>query len=163
LNSLTTATGFEAHGITINPLFAGITDLHINSAGLCGIADTFPVLADDIDGDIRNIQTSIGADECGGPLVINIPSYTSEITAYPSPADKILNLSFHLQSPSPIKIEITDCAGRVCAILYVTDLTSHGEYQTAIPVDNLMDGIYLVRISSDKNNLVTKVVIENNP
>ncbi|MBT3423432.1 MAG: PKD domain-containing protein, partial [Bacteroidetes bacterium] len=54
----------DYHSLSVDPLFVSQTDLHINSAIVVGAGTPLPDVSDDIDGDIRDINTpDIGADE----------------------------------------------------------------------------------------------------
>jgi CARDB/Periplasmic copper-binding protein (NosD)/Right handed beta helix region/Bacterial pre-peptidase C-terminal domain len=73
-----TATGFETHGVNVNPSYVSTTDLHTAAPGLDGAATPIANVLDDIDGQLRNATTpDIGADEFTNGVVDHTPPNTS--------------------------------------------------------------------------------------
>ena len=59
-----TATGQEAHSLSVNPQFVSATNLHLQlSSPLLGVGVTISGITTDIDGDLRQSPPDIGADE----------------------------------------------------------------------------------------------------
>ncbi|RPH33061.1 MAG: hypothetical protein EHM93_06485 [Bacteroidales bacterium] len=64
LESFKLQTNFDVHSISVEPLFNSNTDLHVSQIALDSAGVKLPYIADDIDGELRNIKKpDIGADE----------------------------------------------------------------------------------------------------
>ncbi len=58
------ATSQDANSLSVDPLFASASDLHVNNAQLDSSGTVFALVTDDIDGDPRNtVKPDAGADE----------------------------------------------------------------------------------------------------
>jgi len=80
LINLKTTSGKDLNSISIDPNFNSMTDLHIVNFDINGKATPIALIADDIDGDVRNtIKPDIGADE------FNLPANDAGIMAIISP------------------------------------------------------------------------------
>jgi len=67
---------------------------------------------------------------------------------YPNPASNFLTISLKADAQKIAQITIRDMTGRVIVMENVNDATS--EKQIRIPVDKLLDGIYLVQVTNGK-------------
>lgn len=93
-----TATGKDGNSTTINPVFVSTTDSHIAqfNAVNFAISNTGQALniANDIDGDVRNITTpDVGADEFGNTDCANSTTYNADGTwsnGYPDDAKAVI-------------------------------------------------------------------------
>ncbi len=56
-------TPVGANSVSVDPMFVSSTDLHINNVQLNGVAQTITGITEDVDGETRNSNTDIGADE----------------------------------------------------------------------------------------------------
>ena len=64
LGDLQTASGMDASSISVNPLYASSTDLHVGAVALMGTAEPSLGIDDDFDGQLRDpVTPDIGADE----------------------------------------------------------------------------------------------------
>lgn len=63
LGAWQTATGQDAHSLSVNPQFMSATNLHVSNILLNGTGTTLAGVNIDIDGDVRNQPPDIGADE----------------------------------------------------------------------------------------------------
>lgn len=82
LTSLQTANGQDANSLALDPLFISLSDLHMEESALCGAAQYYASVPDDIDGQMRNPNgPCIGADELladdAGISLINSPNIPS--------------------------------------------------------------------------------------
>lgn len=66
LAALDSLYGFESNGLTIDPLYFSETDLHISNVGLKDQGLPIDYITEDIDGDAREGNPDIGADELKG-------------------------------------------------------------------------------------------------
>ncbi len=71
LSAWKSATAYDAHSVSVNPLFTSDVDLHMNQAVLNNAGKVISDITTDIDGETRNSSTpDIGADEREGFIVI---------------------------------------------------------------------------------------------
>lgn len=74
---------------------------------------------------------------------------------YPNPAVDNLNITFNMKKPAQVTISIFDINGKK---VLAEDLDLNGHENTIIPLDNLSDGIYLIKINSGIENLNLRFV-----
>lgn len=83
---------------------------------------------------------------------------TSQISAYPNPFSKNTNLKFNLKEPTNVKIKIYSIDGAL-----VKELTNKhynaGVYNYNINAESMEEGVYFVRLESDKDLSNCKIVI----
>jgi len=82
-------TGREQHSLSVHPMFASATDLHVSNPFLNGAATPLPHITHDVDGDLRDLQTpDIGADEFNPPFN---DAWVLALTAPSTPVNPGLN------------------------------------------------------------------------
>ncbi|MEO6165896.1 MAG: M43 family zinc metalloprotease [Chitinophagales bacterium] len=94
---------------------------------------------------------------------INSPaSGSSDLTIFPNPNNGDFTLTYSLPEQSNVRISIIDLTGR--EIIQVSDeQKAAGNHQQAIntaAIQNLANGIYMVRLQTDSQSFVKKLVIE---
>lgn len=103
--------------------------------------------------------TVIGAGDCVDVAVATVivyqptsvePIWAESISLYPNPVNDVLNITIGtLQQPV---IQVVDMLGQV-----IVDFTSD-DSEVAIPMDQLAPGVYYVKITSDNEHIVRKVL-----
>ncbi|MEO6760418.1 MAG: T9SS type A sorting domain-containing protein, partial [Saprospiraceae bacterium] len=83
----------------------------------------------------------------------------SQLTVFPNPASGMVNVSFELQEPAPVRFEIRDLTGRLQSIRTAENRPA-GKQQEALDVAQLPAGIYLLDIQAGASRLTRKLVIE---
>jgi hypothetical protein len=80
------------------------------------------------------------------------------LSIYPNPANKQLNISFVSQANENVNVSLVNMTG---VTMYENTLVSNNSaYSNAIDVSEFAKGIYILRIHSDKSDVVRKIVIE---
>jgi len=88
LADLQTASGKDAHSISVDPTFNSATDLHTLNAFLDDAGTTVAGITDDIDGETRSATTpDIGADEFSS-CTLEVDAGLDETTYFGSPGDQ---------------------------------------------------------------------------
>lgn len=78
----------------------------------------------------------------------------------PNPASDYATLSYHMDTPSEVSMQIVDPTGKV---VYETPAMerSAGDHQHELQIDQFTNGIYLVRMEIGTRTMVRKLVIQN--
>lgn len=94
------ASTHDLNSFSVDPMFAGPTDLHVSQANLDGNATPIATITIDIDGQLRNeTNPDIGADEFGAGLAVN----DGGVVAILSPVsdcdlDTLVNVTVRIQN-----------------------------------------------------------------
>jgi hypothetical protein len=80
------------------------------------------------------------------------------ITMFPNPASDAVNITYLVDKPADVKINIADISGRT---VYQTDkgFTSHGIKTEFVDTKELSNGIYFVNLKIGNNNYSKKIII----
>ncbi|MCX6137897.1 MAG: T9SS type A sorting domain-containing protein [Ignavibacteriales bacterium] len=157
-----TATGQDAHSISVNPAnpfgaarqLTSITNPHWFSAPTNIFAGT-PItgITKDIDGDTRSLTVPyMGADEAGPftavakqtgatPLVFGLEQN------YPNPFNPSTTIAFSVAAKSDVSLTVFDMVGREVAELVRQELPA-GEYRQQFNANGLASGLYLYRLTA---------------
>ena len=129
--SFTVGTGA---GIWVKPTSPG-TYSYVVTQDICGIIKT----------DTVNVNISPS-------LISEHTMFSQSIGLFPQPANDVVKVTFRNYSEEKVFIELLDTNGKI--------VFSKDEYlknnSTTIPVDNLSDGIYYLKIKNSKEQLATK-------
>jgi hypothetical protein len=79
-----------------------------------------------------------------------------KINVYPNPTTNLLNISFESKVATKGRLQITDIKGKT--MLEMNDLSF--EQTLSVPVENLAEGIYFMRLISDEGIINRKFVIK---
>jgi hypothetical protein len=94
---------------------------------------------------------------------VSVPEPIQAVSAamvYPNPASGSCSVSFLMQSPAPVELELTDLSGRVVRS-YGKQEASAGYNARTIDLDGVSAGMYLVRIISGTSVITRPVVAAN--
>lgn len=80
---------------------------------------------------------------------------TFTLTAAPNPVQDIATITFESNEDSEAIIEVFDLRGQKMAILYKEDVSADQPYQLKLNVTDFANGIYLIRLISDKGEAQT--------
>jgi len=92
---------------------------------------------------------------CSNPCIVNINHLTSfsNFSIYPNPTNGLINIEFNTNK-SYFEIEIFSLLG---GLVYVNKVNSS---KLIVNLSNYPKGIYLMRLNSEKESVVQKVVVE---
>jgi parallel beta-helix repeat protein len=97
--------------------------------------------------------------EFGGvALAANLPTEYALNSPYPNPFNPTTNISYQLPKDSNIKLAVYDVMGREVAML-VDEYKSAGTYNVNFDANNLVSGVYFVRLEAGDFWQVQKVVL----
>ena len=147
----------DANSISIDPEFTSATDLHVAAAGLAGAGIAIAGITTDIDGDLRAIPPTIGADEASSPIT-GITEAINDFSIYATPTNMIVVKTNQTESVNGT-IQLTDMAGRIVLVNDIDIANGTGHMQTV----GLSAGIYAVTFSTanGKKMASQKVVLNN--
>ncbi|OFX58035.1 MAG: hypothetical protein A2046_14410 [Bacteroidetes bacterium GWA2_30_7] len=119
-----------------------------------------------VNGDTSNINYVVDTDTSSSTFGIYIDSATSiikysfknfSVNVYPNPFKNQLNFDFNLEQNSDVNIEIIDISGKKVETLMNKKL-SKGNYNNSYQLDNIVDGIYLIKMKVGDTVLLKKVL-----
>ena len=80
----------------------------------------------------------------------------SELTIFPVPASEYINISFNNNNNNAIEIEMIDELGRLIS----SSTNSNGGFNTTeINLNNVLNGLYIIRLTSDGKSVSRKVIV----
>jgi hypothetical protein len=80
------------------------------------------------------------------------------VNVYPNPAKDIASFNFHIQEPSPVKIDIYDLQGKHVSTLQHERLSA-GTHSLEFAIGGLDKGVYLYRFVTDSFHSSGKLVV----
>jgi len=149
LAALQAASGRDANSISVYPLFVdSIADLHATNAALTEKATSVPEVSDDIDGQLRSILPTIGADEFVGSKTLNVTVFLEGLyngAGGMNPVQDELGDKWSATIADKITIELHNSS--IPSITEATftnqDLSTNGTCSVNIPF-NIGDSYYIV-------------------
>lgn len=109
-------------------------------------------------------EDSVGdgvGDACRTVSVGSLPSHLfgESLNVYPNPFTNTTTLEFYLAAPERIHAAVYNLKGELLSIP-VNEYLSAGNHSYEINRDNLSNGIYILRIYSEKQSYVRKLVVQ---
>ena len=101
--------------------------------------------------DNLNISGTLGINE--------IQMNNVDLSVYPNPTVDNATLSYHLTAKQNITIEIYDIVGKKVMEVIANEIQNEGDHTVNIHKQNLTNGIYNVRLISDKRVLATQKLV----
>lgn len=128
-----------------------------------------PSTSDMPDSCIIIMETGIGTSHSGSYLYVDLlalsgsssVSEISNISAYnvfPNPAKEKLNIQCNLKQNNSVQVEVMDIQGK--QIKSQDFAMNKGENQVTLDLSDVQKGIYFVRMTSDRESLSQKLVVE---
>jgi hypothetical protein len=103
----------------------------------------------------RRVQLIYVTTSAQGPLALR-----SSLDVYPNPASEMASIRLTILQPSPVSIQLYDMTGRVVREIAQHDMHT-GEHQLSINTATLGQGVYLLRVNSDGQSQVRKLVVSH--
>ncbi len=91
---------------------------------------------------------------------VNEIDFMRGLNLYPNPANTSANVSYIMDEPSQISIDVLDITGRLVAGVF-TGFKPAGEHLEEIDLTNMNNGIYLIRITANGGSVVRRLVISH--
>jgi hypothetical protein len=79
-------------------------------------------------------------------------AYTVNLLTAPNPAETQIGLRFHLPQEATVSVEVLDALQRRVLLPVNTEHRDFGTYELSIPVGNLTNGAYSVRLRAILSN-----------
>jgi hypothetical protein len=90
---------------------------------------------------------------------IETPSYQGNLNIFPNPVnDGRINITFSLNLPSTVEVNIYDLSGRMVYHTAVSNMMA-GENQLTLNAGNLRSGTYLIRITHNDGSQIAKLIV----
>jgi hypothetical protein len=99
-----------------------------------------------------NYGTSVSHNFCISTVGIEDNSIDGQIAVFPNPANDVINLNFRNKDLNVLSVEIFDVRGAQLSLI----ANPSTQENLIISVDGLTNGIYLVKINTDKGTSVKK-------
>lgn len=91
-------------------------------------------------------------------LAENGTDFGANVNVYPNPASSLVNVSFDLVNAAQVNITLVDIAGREI-VNTTTQNFARGLNTVSIPVSEVNNGLYFVKLSTEKGNKTIRLVI----
>lgn len=103
---------------------------------------------------------TVGANETIIGLTENIAriNQTTSLRAYPNPANSTTTLEYNLAEASNVTLQVYDMNGRQISSID-KGRQSSGQHSIQMNVQNLKNGIYMIRIITNKSTNTTKLIV----
>ena len=99
---------------------------------------------------------TLGGDRLGNDSQSN--SQLTNISVYPNPSRGEFNISFDLESRQDVNLSITNYLGEV---VFTEELKGQeGQYNKTIDLGNKANGVYMLNITTNNQNINQKIVIQ---
>ena len=99
---------------------------------------------------------TLGGDRLGNDSQLN--SKLTNISVYPNPSRGEFNISFDLESRQDVYLSITNYLGEVIFTEELKD--QEGQYNKTIDLGNKANGIYMLNITTNNQNINQRIVIQ---
>ena len=83
-----------------------------------------------------------------------------KLQIFPNPADKSATLVFPITTSSALEISVIDVAGRIVLSTEAKNLAP-GKAQITLPIQDLPQGYYLVKLNSSEKSITNKLIISH--
>lgn len=146
LATWTNEGGFDTDGTTPHVTSLASPPTPIGSGTLTGWDFDFDVVGTEVVGDVY--YAAVGTTGAFGTAVTSGPEAEAlRLTAAPNPTSGVAQVSFHLDAPSAVVLEVFDALGRRVASLAEGDLAA-GEQSLTWDAGSLSSGMYHVRLQA---------------
>ncbi len=81
-------------------------------------------------------------------------------TPYPNPAQNNLTVKYYFKKADKINIELTDIQGRIVKVMEQDKLAKVGYTATSYRIDDIPNGIYILRMRTSAKQFSHKVIVE---
>jgi len=105
-------------------------------------------------------------DGCGGNAKINGEANEMDaiendigLKIYPNPLSESANISYTLHEEDRVSIYLYDATGKTITTLAENQAQTVGKHQLELNASNLLTGIYYIKLQSNENHIIKKVMI----
>ncbi len=115
-----------------------------------GASETAAISPDTVAGDVCDLPPPVGVENFSGII--------ASISAYPNPAAENFSLSYSLNEPSLVTVDLLDLAGKKMKTIF-TENQFPGSHIATIAIAPEMKGVYLVRLAAGAARHTRKVAL----
>ena len=97
----------------------------------------------------------------GGPqdfVTTPISSGKTMLNIYPNPGDRVFTVKYAIPYETMVNLSLYDVTGRLVRVL-INENQKSGSYQRTLDLSELAQGIYFVRLSTDNQTTVQKLIL----
>lgn len=102
-----------------------------------------------------------GVCESGGVRLFQSAKVAQSLTSRPIPAQNTLYIQYGLRESQTLTLELINAAGSVVQVIENNVQRKAGQYTLTSTVQQLANGVYYLRLTTDKGVLTSKVLIEH--
>ncbi|MDY0348855.1 MAG: T9SS type A sorting domain-containing protein [Tenuifilaceae bacterium] len=140
-------------------ILSGLTDLDF----LWSTGETTPTIVVDEPGEYWLTVTNEYGCQASDTVVLvlssvyKIPGSGTVVTVYPNPADQWITINVEPRQPALFTIELISQAGQ---LVYSENIKQNQPFTHRVDVSKFVQGVYLLRVSSDGEWVTVKVIIQ---
>jgi hypothetical protein len=83
------------------------------------------------------------------------------LTAAPNPSSSIASIQYELATPAAVTVTVHNMLGATVRTVSNSTLQAAGPHAASLPVQDLADGIYLVRLNAGQFTQTTRLVVQH--
>ena len=125
--------------INIDPAFASVGEAQLIVSGYNCLPTSYAI----------SIVLSTGINEID----------EREFTVYPNPSTGEFSVQYQLIDETSLKVVMLNCVGQEIKVLSAHENHASGNYQMDFSIAEFQSGIYFIRIESDKQNHIEKLIL----
>ncbi len=115
-------------------------------------------------GDAQLIVTGYDCLPASYPVSVALATGIHEINEqgfaiYPNPSTGYFSVQYNLNKETSVKVALLNCVGQEIKVLSVPEKQSAGNYQMNFSVAEIEAGIYFIRIESDEQTRIEKLIL----
>ena len=109
------------------------------------------------------VYTSKRLNPTTGAVLAARPQATAafQLTASPSPTASSATLHYQLPAAAAVSVTVTNLLGATVGTVPVAGRQAAGAHDLALPVANLANGVYLVRLQADGQQQTTRLLVQH--
>jgi len=103
---------------------------------------------------LSTIQNEINQQELPNPVAVQIP-----FKVYPNPFYNNTTIEYQLNGVEKVNLLIYDLSGKLIKTMVNNELQSAGIYQYNFNKESLKEGMYLLYLETEKEQLIKKMIL----
>jgi len=128
------------------------------AARMQAVLDTMGARGNLADGKFDYCSTRTGTEKIEARTNLSASLTTEKLSVYPNPTDSQLFIEWQVENETTLTLEILSADGKLISSQQITPTPPI--VQQTIDVSSWIPGLYLVKITSEKNTIVRKITIE---
>lgn len=155
------ATSGASNYVDPNAIYPTYPNLHLLPSSLAiNAGTTHSSRTDDFDCQAITAAVDVGADELNVTTTITNPLNTLNMNIFPNPTHDELNISYSLDQPQAVRIEILNTLGEKMILLNQKQFAGDRTFSLHLSELSLSAGVYFIRLSTEVNTFVERIVMQ---